>query len=42
MGGYVTIPARWLASPGPSEEWVAKALTHTATLPPKAPKKRKA
>jgi TfoX/Sxy family transcriptional regulator of competence genes len=42
MGGYVTIPARWLASPGRSEEWVAKALTHSATLPPKAPKKRKA
>ena len=42
MGGYVTIPGRWLASTGLAEEWVANALAFKATLPPNAPRKRKA
>jgi len=39
MGGYVGLPVQ-----GPAEEiepWVARALAHVATLPPKAPKTAK-
>lgn len=41
MGGYVTLPAQWAKPAGPAAEWIARALEHTAALPPKQPKTRK-
>jgi TfoX/Sxy family transcriptional regulator of competence genes len=41
MGGYVTLPGRWLDSAEPAADWIARALEHTASLPPKQPKARK-
>ncbi|MGH9222396.1 MAG: TfoX/Sxy family protein [Acidimicrobiales bacterium] len=38
MGGYVTLPAAWRASPAEAEPWVAKALDHVGALPPKVKK----
>ena len=38
MKEYVTVPAALLASPEELEPWVAKALAHGASLPPKAAK----
>jgi TfoX/Sxy family transcriptional regulator of competence genes len=38
MGGYVTLPARWVSSPAEAAAWVDKALAHVASLPPKAAK----
>jgi TfoX/Sxy family transcriptional regulator of competence genes len=39
MGGYATVPGDWAARK--AAPWVDKALTHAASLPPKAPKKRR-
>jgi TfoX/Sxy family transcriptional regulator of competence genes len=38
MKEYVVVPATLLASPEDLEPWVAKALAHGASLPPKAAK----
>jgi TfoX/Sxy family transcriptional regulator of competence genes len=40
MGGYVTLPAAWHAAPANAEPWIAQALDHVGSLPPKAPKKK--
>ncbi len=37
MGGYVTLPATLVGTPG-GARWVAAALGHVASLPPKVPK----
>ena len=37
MGGYVTLPADLIGTPG-AGEWVGAALGHVASLPPKAAK----
>ncbi len=42
MGGYVRLPAAWHAAPANAEPWIAKALDHGGSLPPKAPKAKKA
>jgi hypothetical protein len=42
MGGYVTLPAAWHAAPADAGPWIAKALDHVGSLPPKAPKTKKA
>lgn len=39
MGGYVSLPASWREAPERAEPWIAKALDHVASLPPKPPKK---
>ena len=41
MGGYVTLPAAWRAAPADAERWIAKALAHVGSLPPKTPKTRR-
>ncbi|HWD08911.1 MAG TPA: TfoX/Sxy family protein [Actinomycetota bacterium] len=38
MNGYYTVPAALLADPATLESWVATALAHAASLPPKAAK----
>ena len=38
MKEYVVVPAMLLAAPEDLEPWVAKALAHGGSLPPKAPK----
>jgi hypothetical protein len=38
MKEYVTVPASLLAAPEALEPWVAAALVHGASLPPKAAK----
>ena len=38
MGGYVGLPASWRGDPEQAQMWVARAFTHVAALPPKAPK----
>lgn len=40
MGGYVTLPPAFVGTPD-GERWVASALAHVTTLPPKAPKPAK-
>jgi TfoX/Sxy family transcriptional regulator of competence genes len=42
MGGYVGLPASWREEPDQAELWILRALTHTAALPPKKAKARKA
>ena len=41
MGGYLSLPAAWRASPGLAAGWVERALSHVSALPPKARKARK-
>jgi TfoX/Sxy family transcriptional regulator of competence genes len=41
MGGYLSLPAAWRASPGLAAGWVERALSHVSTLPPKARRARK-
>lgn len=41
MGGYVTLPAAWHGTPAEAGPWIAKALDHVGSLPPKAPKAKK-
>ena len=41
MGGYVTLPAAWHTAPADAQPWIAKALAHVGSLPPKAPKAKK-
>ena len=42
MGGYLSLPEAWRAQPDLAAGWVAKALDHVRTLPPKVKKPRKA
>jgi TfoX/Sxy family transcriptional regulator of competence genes len=42
MGGYLSLPEAWRAQPDLAAGWVAKALDHVSTLPPKVKKPRKA
>ena len=42
MGGYLSLPAAWRASPGLAAGWVGRALSHVSTLPPKARKPKRA
>jgi TfoX/Sxy family transcriptional regulator of competence genes len=42
MKEYVMVPASLLATPESLEPWVAKALAHGASLPPKAAKAKAA
>ena len=41
MKSFVTIPARDVADDSKIVEWVARGLAHAASMPPKAPRKRK-
>jgi TfoX/Sxy family transcriptional regulator of competence genes len=42
MGGYVSMPESWRATPDVAAQWVERALAHVGSLPPKAPKAPKA
>ncbi len=42
MSGYVSLPPAWRDDPTSTDQWVARALDHVATLPPKATKATKA
>jgi TfoX/Sxy family transcriptional regulator of competence genes len=35
MGGYLSLPASWREDPGRSADWVGRALSHVAAMPPK-------
>jgi TfoX/Sxy family transcriptional regulator of competence genes len=41
MGGYVSLPADWREHPDRETEWLERARTHIATLPPKVKKPKK-
>jgi TfoX/Sxy family transcriptional regulator of competence genes len=41
MGGYLSLPTAWRASPGLAAGWVERALSHVSTLPPKARKPKR-
>jgi TfoX/Sxy family transcriptional regulator of competence genes len=38
MGGYLSLPAAWRAQPELAAGWLARALAHVATMPPKVKK----
>jgi len=38
MGGYLSLPASWREDPSQSADWVGRALTHVAAMPPKKAK----
>ena len=38
MGGYLCLPASWRDDPEQSADWVGRALTHVAAMPPKKAK----
>jgi len=40
MGGYLSLPEAWRAQPDIAAGWVAKALTHVSSLPPKVKRPR--
>jgi TfoX/Sxy family transcriptional regulator of competence genes len=42
MGGYLTLPAGWRASPDLAASWVERAHAHVRNLPPKVKKQRPA
>lgn len=42
MGGYVTLPAKWLDKPNLVDPWIGRAFDYVAGLPPKRPKRKKA
>ena len=42
MGGYLSLPAAWRAEPDLAAGWVARALTHVGSLPPKVKKPKRA
>ena len=42
MGGYVTLPPAWHATPADAEPWIAKALDHVDSLPAKGKRPKKA
>lgn len=41
MREYVAMPLEWRDDPEATDEWVAKALAHTAAMPPKKKKAKK-
>ncbi len=41
MGGYLSLPRAWRASPGVAAGWVERAREYVATLPPKQKKPKK-
>ena len=41
MGEYAAMPAAWRNDPEATATWVARALDHTAALPPKQKKAKK-
>ena len=38
MGGYLSLPGSWRDDPSRSADWVDRALTHVAAMPPKQAK----
>jgi TfoX/Sxy family transcriptional regulator of competence genes len=40
MGGYLSLPRAWRASPGVAAAWIERARGYVATLPPKQKKPR--
>ena len=42
MGGYLSMPAAWRAEPALAAGWVARALAHVGSLPPKVKKPKRA
>jgi TfoX/Sxy family transcriptional regulator of competence genes len=42
MGGYTSLPEAWRATPEVATQWMERALEHVGSLPPKAPKPKKA
>ena len=38
MGGYTTLPGAWRTTPEMAAQWVERALTHVAAMPPKVKK----
>jgi hypothetical protein len=42
MGGYLSLPAAWRTQPGLAAGWVARALTHVSSMPPKVRKPKQA
>lgn len=41
MGGYLSLPPAWRASPDVAASWVERAFIHVSALPPKIRKPRK-
>ena len=41
MAGYVSLPAGWREQPAKAAPWVARALDHAGTLPPKVKKSKR-
>jgi TfoX/Sxy family transcriptional regulator of competence genes len=41
MGAYTTLPPAWRAEPEKGRQWTARALAHTAALPPKKARSKK-
>ena len=41
MRGYLGLPAQWRDDPEQAAHWVEKALSHVASLPPKAAKPKR-
>lgn len=41
MGGYASLPEAWRDAPDLAAIWVARALAHVGSLPPKVKKARK-
>lgn len=39
MKEYVSLPPHWEGSPERAEQWIHRALEHTAAMPPKAEKR---
>ena len=42
MGGYISLPASWTATPELAASWVERALGEVSALPPKAAKAKSA
>jgi TfoX/Sxy family transcriptional regulator of competence genes len=42
MGGYLSLPEAWHASPEVAASWVDRACAHVSTMPPKVSKPKKA
>jgi TfoX/Sxy family transcriptional regulator of competence genes len=42
MGGYISLPGSWRATPGVAADWVERALSHVRTFPPKVKKPKPA
>jgi TfoX/Sxy family transcriptional regulator of competence genes len=41
MGGYLSLPGAWRATPDLAAGWVARALAHVSSLPPKVKKPKR-